>query len=167
MCLIAFNTNQHKKYKLIMIANRDEFYPRPTATAEFWDDYPYILGGRDLESLGTWMGISQSGRIAALTNYRDPTLERKRRTSRGDIVADYLIGSETTENYLIELSDSAADYNGYNLITGTADQLFYYINQIDQYYALRHGTYCVSSHLIDTDSLKVSAIKNKSDNYLE
>src|SRR5699024_2910228 len=66
MCLIAFNTNQHEKYKLIMIANRDEFYARPTTSAEFWDDYPYILGGRDLESYGTWMGISKSGKIAAL-----------------------------------------------------------------------------------------------------
>ena len=167
MCLIAFNTNQHKKYKLIMIANRDEFYPRPTATAEFWDDYPYILGGRDLESLGTWMGISQSGRIAALTNHRDPTLERKRRTSRGDIVADYLIGSETTENYLNELSDSAADYNGYNLITGTADQLFYYSNQIDQYYELEPGTYGLSNHLLNTAWPKVTSIKAKLDDYLD
>ncbi len=166
MCLIAFNTNQHKKYKLIMIANRDEFYLRPTASAEFWDDYPYILGGRDLESFGTWMGISQSGRIAALTNYRDPTLERKHRTSRGDIVSDYLIGTETTENYLAELNESATDYNGYNLISGTADQLYYYSNQIDHYYALEPGTYGLSNHLLNTPWPKVTSIKNKLDTYL-
>lgn len=166
MCLIALNTNQHEKYKLIMIANRDEFYPRPTASAEFWDDYPYILGGRDLESFGTWMGISQAGRIAALTNYRDPTLERKRRTSRGDIVADYLIGTETTEKYLAELDESATDYNGYNLIAGTADQLYYYSNQIDHHYALEPGTYGLSNHLLNTSWPKVTSIKNKLDGYL-
>lgn len=166
MCLIAFNTNQHEKYKLIMIANRDEFYSRPTASAEFWEDYPYILGGRDLESFGTWMGISQGGRIASLTNYRDPTLEKKRRTSRGDIVADYLIGTETTEDYLTELNDSANDYNGYNLILGTADQLYYYSNQIDHPYALEAGTYGLSNHLLNTSWPKVTSIKNKLDAYL-
>lgn len=166
MCLIAFNTNQHKKYKLILIANRDEFYPRPTASAEFWDDYPYVLGGRDLESLGTWMGISQSGRIAALTNYRDPTLERNRSTSRGDIVADYLIGAESTINYLEHLIKTASDYNGYNLITGTPDQLYYYSNQIDQYYKLDPGTYGLSNHLLNTPWLKVVSIKDKLDTYL-
>ena len=166
MCLIAFNTNQHKKYKLILIANRDEFYPRPTASAEFWDDYPYVLGGRDLESLGTWMGISQSGRIAALTNYRDPTLERKRSTSRGDLVADYLIGAESTINYLDHLIKTASDYNGYNLVTGTADQLYYYSNQIDQYYKLDPGTYGLSNHLLNTPWPKVVSIKDKLENYL-
>lgn len=166
MCLIAFNTNQHKKYKLILIANRDEFYPRPTATAEFWDDYPYVLGGRDLESFGTWMGISQSGRISALTNYRDPTLERKRKTSRGDIVADYLIGQESTENYLDELKKSATDYNGYNLVVGSADQLYYYSNQIDDYYALESGTYGLSNHLLNTPWPKVISVKSKLDSYI-
>src|SRR5690625_7641886 len=90
-----------------MIAYRDEFYARPTTSAEFWYDYPYILGGRDLESYGTWMGISKSGKIAALTNYRDPELENNNKTSRGDIVADYLINTESTEEYLTELTKSA------------------------------------------------------------
>lgn len=166
MCLIAFNTNQHEKYKLIMIANRDEFYPRPTASAEFWNDYPYILGGRDLESFGTWMGIAKSGRIAALTNYRDPTLERERKTSRGDIVADYLIRTEPTESYLDELNQSATDYNGYNFISGHPDQLYYYSNQIDQHYALEPGTYGISNHLINTPWPKVTSVKNELDNYL-
>lgn len=166
MCLIAFNTNQHKKYKLIMIANRDEFYPRPTATAEFWDDHPNILAGRDLESLGTWMGISQSGRISALTNYRDPTLERRRKTSRGDIVADFLTGSESAESYLDELKKNATDYNGYNVVLGTADQLYYYSNQIDDYYELESGTYGLSNHLLNTPWPKVTSVKNKLNTYI-
>lgn len=166
MCLIAFNTNKHEKYKLILIANRDEFYPRPTASAEFWDDYPYILGGRDLESLGTWMGISKSGRFAALSNYRDPTTESKRGTSRGDIVADYLIGTEPTTSYLNQLIKTAPEYNGYNFIAGTADQLYYYSNQIDHYYKLEPGTHGLSNHLLDTPWPKVVSIKDKLDTYI-
>lgn len=167
MCIIAFNTNQHEKYKLIMIANRDEFYARPTTSAEFWDDYPYILGGRDLESYGTWMGISKSGKIAALTNYRDPELENNNKTSRGDIVADYLINTESTEEYLTELTKSATNYNGFNLISGTVNQLYYYSNQINDYYALQPGTYGLSNHLLNTPWPKVTSIKSQFNTYIE
>src|SRR5690625_6631620 len=71
------------------------------------------------------MGISKSGKIAALTNYRDPELENNNKASRGDIVADYLINTESTEEYLTELTKSATNYNGFNLISGTVNQLYY------------------------------------------
>src|SRR5699024_9604720 len=110
----------------------------------------YILGGRDLESYGTWMGISKSGKIAALTNYRDPELENNNKTSRGDIVADYLINTESTEEYLTELTKSATNYNGINLISGTVNQLYYYSNQINNYYELQLSTYGLINHLFNT-----------------
>ena len=72
MCLIFLALNQHPRYKLIVAGNRDEFYHRKTAPAEFWKDQPTVLAGRDLEAMGTWLGITSSGRIAMLTNYRDP-----------------------------------------------------------------------------------------------
>ncbi|HWO74464.1 MAG TPA: NRDE family protein [Bacillus sp. (in: firmicutes)] len=89
MCLILFAYRIHPKYKLIMAANRDEFYKRPTAPAHFWEDEPNILAGRDLEKRGTWMGVTKTGSFAAVTNYRDPNEETEGKRSRGELVADF------------------------------------------------------------------------------
>src|SRR5690625_6841514 len=82
MCLLSFHMGQHPIYKLIFCANRDESYARPTKEAHFWDDFPFLLGGRDLEQMGTWLGITKSGRLAALTNYREKTMNLKGKKSR-------------------------------------------------------------------------------------
>jgi uncharacterized protein with NRDE domain len=50
MCLIFISFHHHPKYKLIVAGNRDEFYERKTAAANYWNDYPQILAGRDLEA---------------------------------------------------------------------------------------------------------------------
>lgn len=65
-----FHFQEHPVYQLIVVANRDEFYERPTAVAGFWEDHPTILAGRDLLQMGTWLGVTKTGRFAALTNYR-------------------------------------------------------------------------------------------------
>ena len=72
MCLIVVGWRVHPDYPLVVAANRDEFYRRPTAFAGFWADAPDILGGRDLEAGGTWLGITRAGRFAAVTNVREP-----------------------------------------------------------------------------------------------
>ena len=72
MCLIFISFQHHPNYKLIVAGNRDEFYNRKTEAANYWRDYPQILAGRDLEAGGTWLGITKSGKISMLTNYRDP-----------------------------------------------------------------------------------------------
>jgi len=72
MCLILFAYKVHPSYNLILAANRDEFYERPSAPAEFWEDAPQVLAGRDLKEGGTWIGIDRAGKFAAITNYRDP-----------------------------------------------------------------------------------------------
>ncbi|MDZ7649363.1 MAG: NRDE family protein [Cytophagales bacterium] len=64
MCLIFLSFNNHPSYKLIIAANRDEFYVRKTAPANFWNDYPDVVAGRDLEASGTWMGMNKNGRIS-------------------------------------------------------------------------------------------------------
>ena len=69
-----------------MAANRDEFYTRKTAAAHFWEDYPTILGGRDLEASGTWMAINKNGKIGLVTNYRDPANIDPNAPSRGQLV---------------------------------------------------------------------------------
>ena len=100
MCLINFHYDDHPTYKLIVAANRDEFYERPTVPAEFWTDHPNILAGRDLLHRGTWLGVTKSGRFAALTNYRDPQEISVDKISRGNIVASFLSETVSPEEYL-------------------------------------------------------------------
>ena len=78
MCLIVFANNYHPNYKLILAANRDEFFKRPTEPAKFWNDHPELLAGKDLEAGGTWLGITKNGRFSAITNFREEFLQKCR-----------------------------------------------------------------------------------------
>ena len=100
MCLINFHVQDHPIYRLIVAANRDEFYERPTAPAHFWEDKPHLLAGRDLSQRGTWLGISKTGRFAALTNYRDASKQQSNFRSRGEIVTDFLDSDVTAAEFL-------------------------------------------------------------------
>ncbi|MCB1814019.1 MAG: NRDE family protein, partial [Candidatus Competibacteraceae bacterium] len=73
MCLILLAYKQHPEYPLILAANRDEFYRRPTQPLQPWQDAPHVLAGRDLQAGGTWLGVSADGRLATVTNFRNPT----------------------------------------------------------------------------------------------
>ena len=106
MCLIFLSINQHPSYKLIIAANRDEFYNRQTAPAGYWKDYPTILGGRDLEAQGTWMAMNKSGKISMVTNYRDPKNIDPHAPSRGQLVSDYLLNDDSPFKYLQQLDQS-------------------------------------------------------------
>jgi uncharacterized protein with NRDE domain len=115
MCLIAWNWQPDNPAPLLLIANRDEFYARPAAPLAWWDDAP-ILAGRDLQAGGTWLGVSRSGRLAALTNHRDPTRQRTDAPSRGELVSAFLQTNASAEDYLNALAERAADYNPFNLL---------------------------------------------------
>ena len=106
MCLIAFAIHAHPRYPLIVAANRDEFYHRPTAPLAFWPDHPEILAGRDLEQSGTWLGVTPTGRMAAITNFREPAAMDKRAPSRGLLVSDLLISDRSPADYLRAVRDS-------------------------------------------------------------
>ena len=82
MCLILVAYRCHPGYRLLVAANRDEFYDRPATPLAFWDDAPQVMAGRDLKAGGTWLGITRTGRFAALTNYRDPTRQAPNAPSR-------------------------------------------------------------------------------------
>ena len=115
MCLIAFAWQVHADYPLIVAANRDEFFARPTASADWWDDHQR-LAGRDLRAGGTWMGASRSGRFAALTNFRDPASQRIDAPSRGALIGDVLGGERSLMDALEHASVEASRYNGFNLL---------------------------------------------------
>ena len=160
MCLLVFALKAHPSYKLILAANRDEFYERPTAPAKFWDENPHLLAGRDLKAGGTWLGITKQGKIAAITNYRDPSSLKKNAPSRGRIVSNYLAGSEGSDVYLKKLLKDADRYNGFNLILGNRDDLYWYSNRSEGYRRLSAGIYGLSNHLLDTPWPKISLSKN-------
>ncbi len=155
MCLILIAYRCHPGYRLLVAANRDEFYGRPTAPLAFWDDAPYVLAGRDLKEGGTWLGVTRAGRFAALTNYRDPTRLVSNAPSRGQLVGDYLRGEEPAHAYLNRLVERADAYNGFNLLLGDADGLFYYTNYEGRPRALGPGLYGLSNHVLDTPWPKV------------
>lgn len=115
MCLIAWNWQPESNAPLLLIANRDEFYARPTAALAWWDDAA-ILAGRDLQAGGTWLGVSRSGRLAALTNHRDPGHMRSDAPSRGELVSAFLQSDTSAADYLTELAGRASEYNPFNLL---------------------------------------------------
>lgn len=154
MCLILFSLKEHPKYKLIIAANRDEFYSRPTAPAAFWNDGG-LLAGRDLEAGGTWMGLTKKGRLSMLTNYRDLTNLKSNAPSRGNLVTDYLVGEQSGWDYLKAASKNGDQYNGYNLISGNINELFYYGNYQNGVHKISKGVHGLSNALLNTEWPKV------------
>ncbi|MCP4687758.1 MAG: NRDE family protein [Desulfobacterales bacterium] len=150
MCLILFLYDAHPEYRLALAANRDEFYERPSAPLHFWPDSPEILAGRDLKGNGAWMGVTRTGRFAALTNYREPGGPKKNAPSRGDLVADYLRGGQSAPDYLHDVRSAADRCNGFNLIAGTPSGLFYYSNRGDGVHRVPPGCHGLSNHLLNT-----------------
>jgi uncharacterized protein with NRDE domain len=160
ICLILFAYHVHPKYKLIVAANRDEFYQRPTAPAHFWEDEPEILAGRDLEKMGTWMGVTKSGRFAALTNYRDPKEMTAGKRTRGELVSDALKYNGDFIKYMKNLARNNESYPGYNLLASDGDQLYYYSNVGQELKKVTPGIYGVSNHLLNTEWPKVQMGKS-------
>ena len=156
MCLFFCAFELHPEYRLIIAANRDEFYERPSQPAGFWPEAPHLLAGRDLQGGGTWFGITRSGRIAAITNYRDPKSHRNDAPSRGILLTDYLLGRDDPADYLEQVRRKAAAYNGFNLIVGSPRKLFYFSNRKGGGIELTPGLYGLSNHLLDTPWPKVS-----------
>jgi uncharacterized protein with NRDE domain len=155
MCLIFLSLHDHPTYKLIIAANRDEFYNRKTAAAGYWEDHPYVLGGRDLEANGTWMGVTTSGKVSLLTNYRDPKNIDPNAPSRGRLVSDYLENEEKPDQYIKKIGERGSEYNGFNLIAGTFDELWYVSNYKKGIDKITPGLHGLSNHLLDTPWPKV------------
>lgn len=159
MCLILVAWRAHPDHPLVVAANRDEFFDRPTAAAAFWPGTD-ILAGRDLKEGGTWMGITRGGRFAALTNYRDPALVKTGKASRGHLVADFLSARSAPQAWLTELSRRLDDYNPFNLLVGDADTLVCLESTTGAIRRLEPGVYGLSNHLLDSPWPKVVAAKS-------
>lgn len=165
MCLIIFQFKKHEKYKLIVAANRDEFYGRPAKEAHFWEDEPGILAGRDLLQMGTWLGMTKSGRFSALTNYRDPSLPEIGKVSRGALVRDSLATAFSPEDFLKSVNPES--YTGFNILLGDPDNLYYYSNLHQEIVEIEPGTHGLSNHLLNTPWPKVIKGKKSLESYLD
>lgn len=149
MCLIVLAWRPGHAMPLIVAANRDEFYARPTLPLAAWEDAPGVFAGRDLEAGGTWLGIGPGGRFAALTNVRDPSQPLGPR-SRGELVAGFLRGQESPLGYLERVRSRAAEYSGFNLLVGDARQLCYFNPRTGAPRDLPPGLHGVSNAALDT-----------------
>ena len=160
MCLIAFAWRSHPRYRLVVAANRDEYFGRPAAQAGFWDDHPNVLAGRDLEAGGTWLGITLDGRFAALTNYRNPADKKSGAPSRGLLVSDFLTGKTAPMEYLQGVEQHAVNYNGFSLLVGDPASLGFLSNRGGHPTRVAPGVHGLSNHLLDTPWPKVEKGKS-------
>jgi uncharacterized protein with NRDE domain len=167
MCLIFLAYQQHPTYPIIIAANRDEFYQRKTIPAHFWKDHPHVLAGRDAEANGTWLGVNTSGKISLLTNYRDLSNLKSSAPSRGKLVSNFLIDAANAKNYLEAVQETSQAYNGFNLIVGSTEGLYYYSNYGDGIQQIQPGIYGLSNHLLDTPWPKVVRGKEKFSNAIQ
>lgn len=164
MCLIIFAHQADPDLPLVVAANRDEFFGRPTRTAQFWtsdDSQSQILAGKDLQAGGTWLGMSRGGRFAAVTNIRDPSLAEGKPRSRGELTLQFLQGSQSAAEYADSLRASFDQFAGYNLLISDGLQ-FYYVNNFEAICReLEPGVYGVSNGVLDNDWPKVLLGKEK------
>lgn len=173
MCLIIFAWQVLPCYPLIAAANRDEYYSRASAPATWWHDFPHVFAPRDLEAGGTWMGVAKLNqrtdgyKFAALTNVRDGSPALVDAPSRGQLVADFLSGSDNLENYIQRISASANNYNGFNLLVGEvssqSQSLCWFSNRnvadARNGKLLAPGIYGLSNGVLDSPWPKVSKSK--------
>ncbi|HZM36882.1 MAG TPA: NRDE family protein [Burkholderiales bacterium] len=153
MCLILLGWRAHPTLTLAVAANRDEFHGRKAAPAAFWEDRPGILAGRDLEAMGTWMGVSRAGRFAAVTNYRGAR-EASAQESRGALVTRFLEGSEAPAPYFSDLSLRKDKYSGFNLLASDGEELWWMSNRGGAPRRLEPGIYGLGNLLLDSPEVE-------------
>jgi uncharacterized protein with NRDE domain len=162
MCLIVFAHQLLPDLPLVLSANRDEFYTRPTAEADFWrEDHPQILAGRDLIANGTWLGITAQGRFAAVTNIRDPSQPELRPRSRGDLTREFLASDMSPAHWCQDLRSRFADFAGFNLLVSDGREMFYANNLLDRIEALEPGLYGLSNGELNSDWPKVNLARER------
>ncbi len=167
MCLIIFAYQAEPRYPLVVAANRDELYARPTAEADFLESpsslplLSRVLAGRDLQAGGTWLGITPEGRFAAVTNIFDPSRDKQKVRSRGDLPKRFLIGSLSPEEYFESIHTEFDQFAGFNLLLGDSNAL-YYANNIDGAISqLEPGIYGLSNGFLNDNQPRVERGEKK------
>lgn len=166
MCLIAFAWNAHPRWRLLLAGNRDEMHARPSAALARWDDLP-VIGGRDLQAGGTWLGVTDAGRCCVVTNVRDPR-DPQLGVSRGMLVTDYLHGDVDARTHAAQLLHSAAAYRPFNLLTFDAHDAFYLGNRPEpSAQPVEPGVHGLSNADFDTPWPKTRVLMQRLQQWLE
>ena len=167
MCLIVLAWQASPKTRLAVAANRDEFFARRAAPAAWWADAPDVLAGCDLEGGGTWLGVTRTGRFAALTNFRDAAVPKKGGApSRGALTADFLRGDGSAAAYLAAIKGGAGRYHGFNLLVSDGAELWSFSNMEGDPERLGPGLWGLSNHLLETPWPKVTTARSRLDQAL-
>lgn len=159
MCLILFAHQTDSRFPLVVAANRDELYSRPTRHADFWPEAGTgdgVMAGKDLLAGGTWLGITVGGRFAAVTNIRDPSQPERKSRSRGELTLEFLRGTDSPANYSRQVQSRFDDYAGFNLLIGDKSSLYYLNNHHQVVTPLQPGVYGLSNGLLDAPWPKIT-----------
>lgn len=170
MCLIGFAWLAHPRWQLVLAGNRDEFHERPAAPAGWWPGAPNVFGGRDLQAGGSWLALDRRGRLAVVTNFREPGAAPGPR-SRGELVAGFVENDRTPEDFASQVSSQGDRWSGFNLLmfdfaaSGTGPRAHYLSNRAPAGLAggepIAPGVHGLSNHLLDTDWPKVRLLRDR------
>ena len=160
MCIVAFAWHVLEDMPLCLLSNRDEFYHRPSAALHQWEN-SQIVAGQDLQSGGTWMGVTASGRWAIVTNFRNPRDKTQYATSRGHLIQDFLESDLAPIRFAQQLEQKQQDYAGFNLFVGDREQAVYMSNHGEAPQVLANGVYVVSNGLMSEDWEKTKHLRKR------
>ena len=158
MCVVGFQWHPGSQEPLLLLGNRDEYYERPTAPLAWWEG-GRILAGRDLQAGGTWLGVTRTGRVAVITNFRDPALVRPDGPSRGHLPVRFLEGDASAAACLEGLRPEAASYSPFNLLLYDGEDLLGYESRGDRVVRFEPGIHAVSNGAFDEPWPKVEAVR--------
>ncbi|RMD01751.1 NRDE family protein [Aquitalea palustris] len=153
MCVIAFAYKMPGLGQLVLLANRDEYYARPSAPLDWWEGHADTLGGRDLQAGGSWLMVDGRGRFAALTNFREGYGKSGAR-SRGELVQRFVTGEDDPFSFADWLRDNHQHYAPFNLLYGQVDDLFHFHSRGARIARVTPGVHTLSNATLDTPWFK-------------
>lgn len=160
MCLLVAAWRAHPRYRLVVMANRDEFHARPAEPLRIWGPPADLLAGRDVQAGGTWLGADRARRFGVITNYREMARPRRGAPSRGRLIVDYLGQPVSAWDYANNIEIDALSYAGFSLLLADGDDLVYACNRAEQFARrLAPGVYGLSNHLLDTPWPKLVRVR--------
>jgi uncharacterized protein with NRDE domain len=160
MCVIAIGWKAFSGSPIVIWSNRDEFLARPTAPLARWSERPEIMAGRDLREGGTWLGVHNNGRFAAITNFRDPSERVERAQSRGALPVAFLQSAQSPEAFIESIRAARRRYRGFLLLAGDDDAALIYESRSDAVTPLRAGITAFSNGPLSTPWPKTVRLGN-------
>src|SRR5690625_1633692 len=167
MCLVLLAWKKHPDLPLVLATNRDELHRRPSAPLRFWQDVP-ILGGRDLQTGGTWLGMDPEHRVAVVTNWhRSQNLPSARARSRGDLIRSFLTRRSPAARYAREVHAARHQYNGFSLLLFDQDEAWYVSSEVDPPQPLQPGLYGLANAGLEADDPRIQQGRTRLARWLE